>query len=211
MSEEFASIRDEYDTPGLELDQLDPDPLAQARAWLQAAVDSGEPQPNAASLATATATGRPSVRMLLVKEVDTGFIVYTNYESRKGRQLGQNPWGAICLTWPILHRQIRTEGAVERVSPDRSDAYFATRPRGAQIAALVSRQSSVLSDRGDLEQAVAEAERAFPREVPRPDDWGGYRLIPDRMEFWQGRRSRMHDRIEYRRSGEGWDLRRLFP
>ena len=211
MGGDFASIGDDYDTPGLVLDQLDPDPLAQARAWLQAAIDSGEPQPNAASLATANAAGRPSVRTLLVKTIDSGFIMYTNYASRKARQLAQNPWGAISLTWPILHRQIRAEGAVERVAATRSDAYFATRPRGAQIAALISRQSSVLASREAFDRAVAEAEDAYPGDVPRPDDWGGYRLIPDRMEFWQGRRSRMHDRIEYRRSGEGWDLRRLFP
>ncbi|HEX9855258.1 MAG TPA: pyridoxamine 5'-phosphate oxidase [Acidimicrobiia bacterium] len=207
----LEDLHDDYDTPGLEASELGADPVAAAAGWLQEAIDAAVPQANAMSLATADATGKPSVRTVLLKEVDTGFVFYSNYRSRKGDELEQNPHAAGSLTWVTIHRQVRFAGPVERVDDAMSDAYWATRPRGAQIAAAASDQSRGLSSRAELERRVADLEARHPGAVPRPADWGGYRIVPRRIEFWQGRRNRLHDRIEYRRDGGIWSARRLAP
>lgn len=206
-----ASPDPQYDTSGLHPEMLDIDPVDQARAWLDEAIVAGVRQANAASLATVSPSGRPSVRTVLLKGIDTGFVVYTNYRSRKGRHLATTPLAALGLTWVTLHRQIRVEGTVEKTSTAQSDAYFASRPRGAQIAAAVSNQSEHLESRAALEARYVDMAEHAPASVARPPHWGGYRIIPDLVEFWQGRRNRMHDRIEYRRSEDGWLRQRLSP
>ncbi len=192
--------------------QLDPDPLRQLQAWLAEAERAGCPQPEAAALATATPDGRPSARMVLVKDADArGLCFYTGYESRKGREIAENPWAALCFYWYELGRQVRAEGKVERMSPSESDAYFATRPYGAQLSAAASRQSEVVEARSRLEAEVARLRRAYPKEVPRPAHWGGYRLVPHAYEFWQHREDRLHDRFRYLLVEDGWRIDRLAP
>jgi pyridoxamine 5'-phosphate oxidase len=199
--------------PLLESD-LDPDPLAQFRAWFEEAAAAGLRVPEAMALATATPGGRPSARMVLLKGADEhGFAFYTNYGSRKGRELEENAYAALLFHWDPLGRQVRVEGAVERVSPDESAAYFRTRPRGSMLAAWASPQSEVLSGRAVLEEAVqSAAERFEGAEVPPPPHWGGYRLVPARYEFWQHQDDRLHDRIRYEPDGAaGWRRVRLAP
>jgi len=194
-------------------DLLD-DPTDQFLRWLTEAEGAGIVLPNAVALATADPDARPSVRHVLLRVVDDrGFVFYTNHESRKGRQLDENPHAAIVVFWRELDRQISVTGRVERIAEDDSDAYFATRPRGAQIGAWASPQSAVLEDRAELERRVSEAEARFAdADVPRPSHWGGYRLIPDAFEFWQGREFRLHDRFRYEREpGSGWRVERLAP
>jgi pyridoxamine 5'-phosphate oxidase len=166
-----------------------------------------------AALATADAGGRPSVRMVLLRGADDrGFVFHTNYDSRKARDLTDNPHAALCIHWPSLEEQIRVEGSVERLSDSESDAYFATRPRGSQIGAWVSKQSAVLLSRETLEEEYREAERRFEgNPVPRPPFWGGFRIIPERIEFWFGRPDRLHDRLLYVRQGSDWRIERLYP
>jgi pyridoxamine 5'-phosphate oxidase len=166
-----------------------------------------------AALATADARGRPSVRIVLVRQVDPrGFVFHTNYESRKGRELQENPVASLCFYWPTLDEQVRAEGTVERLGAAESDAYFATRPRGSQIGAWASPQSAPLAAREALEARFREMEQRFGRgPVPRPAFWGGYRLRPDRLEFWYGRPDRLHDRVLYVRDGDGWRIERLYP
>lgn len=200
-----------YEGEPLDAAQLGDDPLAAMRAWLDDAFAAGVPQPNAVSLATASDAGRPSVRTVLVKAVDTGLVFFSNYGSRKGMELDTNPWAAASFTWLTLHRQVRASGRVEQVTAEESDDYWRTRPRGAQLAAAASTQSRLLVDRAELEARVAALDAEYPDEVPRPTWWGGYRLVPVRVEFWAGRADRMHDRIEYVRDGEGWLSRRLYP
>ena len=200
-----------YDGAPLDRDSLGADPMEVARRWLEDAYVAQVPQPNAMSLATASEAGRPSVRTVLLKAIDDGFVFFTNYGSRKGDELEVNPWGACSLTWLTLHRQVRVAGRVERTSTVESDEYFATRPHGAQLAAAASAQSRVLGDRQELVDKVAQLADLYPEAVRRPQSWGGYRLIPSRMEFWQGRRDRMHDRIEFVRHGEAWMSRLLWP
>lgn len=199
--------------PLLESD-LDPDPLAQFHAWFEEAAGIGLRVPEAMALATATPDGRPSVRMVLLKGADErGFAFYTNYGSRKGRELDENGHAALLFHWDPLGRQVRVEGTVERVDADESAAYFRTRPRGSALAAWASPQSEPLSGREALEQSVRlAAERFEGAEVPRPAHWGGYRLVPGRYEFWQHRDDRLHDRIRYEPDGAGgWTRIRLAP
>lgn len=164
-------------------------------------------------LATADAQARPSARMVLLRGVDErGFVFHTNYNSRKGRELDENPHAALCFHWPTLDEQIRVEGMVERLPSDESDAYFNSRPRGSQLGAWASEQSSLLPSRETLEERYRETERRFEGlPVPRPPFWGGYRLIPSRIEFWYGRPDRLHDRVVYTREQEGWRIERLYP
>jgi pyridoxamine 5'-phosphate oxidase len=188
---------------------LHADPLEQFRRWFAEAEGAGIRAPNAMALAT----GGPSVRMVLLKEADErGFVFFTGYVSRKAAELDANPRAALLFFWDPLGRQVRVEGDVERVSDAESAAYFATRPRGAQLAALASQQSSVLSGREELDARVAELEREHDgREVPLPDHWGGFRVVPDSYEFWQHRDDRLHDRLRYRRDGDAWVVERLSP
>lgn len=193
---------------------VDPDPMRQFASWYAAGSATDVVDPNAMTLATATREGRPSARMVLLKSYDErGFVFFTNYESRKGQELLQNPFAALILYWNGLRRQIRIEGSVERIAPEESDEYFSTRPRGSRLAALASAQSSVLRDRETLERRVAEvSEELEGLEVERPVYWGGYRLCPTSIEFWQGRRDRLHDRVQYRReSDDTWAIERLSP
>ncbi|MDW8146230.1 MAG: pyridoxamine 5'-phosphate oxidase [Roseiflexaceae bacterium] len=209
----IADLRKEYTRHGLSESDIDPDPLVQFQRWFDQAVELGLIEPNAMTLATATPDGRPSARMVLLKGVDNGgFVFFTNYESRKGVELTMNPWAALVFYWPELERQVRVEGRVERISPEESDAYFASRPNGSRIGAWASRQSSVIGSRAELEQRVAELERLYAnREIPRPPFWGGFRVIPDAIEFWQGRPNRLHDRLRYRRDAGRWIIERLSP
>jgi pyridoxamine 5'-phosphate oxidase len=189
------------------------DPLEQVQAWYAAAVDAGLPEPNAMALATATPEGVPSLRYVLLKAIDArGLEFFTNYESRKGGELAANQAAAAALYWQPLHRQVRLEGRVEVLSAEESDAYFASRTRGSQLGAWASQQSREIPDRAWLEARVAEAEARFPDQVPRPPFWGGYRLLPDAVELWEGREDRLHDRARFTRApGGGWHGQRLSP
>ena len=190
---------------------LDPDPLRQFAAWFEEAGAAGVRAPEATALATAAADGRPSVRMVLLKGFDErGLVFFTGYESRKGAELAVNPRAALLFYWDPLGRQVRIEGVVERVSEAESDAYFASRPRGAQISASVSPQSRVVESRAALEALAAELE-ARGGELPRPPAWGGFRLAPQTYEFWQHRSNRLHDRLRYRHDGGRWKIERLAP
>ncbi len=213
-SEGFDALRIGYDRGRLDRASAGEDPLALFERWLREAVAAGIAEPNAMTLATADADGRPSARMVLLKDSSAqGLSFFTNYGSRKAADLEVNPRAALVFHWQPLHRQVRVEGEVSRVPPAESDAYFAGRPRGSQIGARASRQSRVLESRERLEAEVAALERRYAgREIPRPDDWGGYRLRPDAFEFWQGRPSRLHDRLRFQGDGEGgWRIERLSP
>ena len=192
---------------------VEPDPLEQFRRWYADAEAAAIRAPQAMTLASATPDGAPSARMVLLKEFDDGgFVFFTGYVSRKSAELDENPRAALLFYWDPLGRQVRIEGAVERVSEAESDAYFATRPRGAQVAASASRQSAVLADRNQLDERVAKLQDEHAGgDVPRPDHWGGYRLLPHTFEFWQHREDRLHDRLRYRRDDDGWVLERLSP
>jgi pyridoxamine 5'-phosphate oxidase len=193
--------------------QAEPDPLEQFRRWYAEAEAAGLRAPHAMALASATPDGTPSVRMVLLKGVDErGFVFYTGYVSRKGAELDANPRAALLFYWDPLGRQVRVEGGVERVTGEESDAYFATRPRAAQLAASASKQTAVLPGRDELDARVAELEREHAGDVvPRPEHWGGYRLLPDAFEFWQHREDRLHDRLRYRRDADRWIVERLSP
>lgn len=192
---------------------LDPDPVRQFEQWFAAAAQAGVRAPEAMAVATATPDGRPSQRMVLLKHFDDdGFVFFTGYESRKGHDLAANPRAALLFYWDPLGRQVRIEGHVERTTRDESERYFHSRPRGSQIAALSSNQSGVLPSRDELDARVEELEREFEgREVPLPPAWGGFRVGPETFEFWQHRENRLHDRIRYRRDGNGWMIDRLSP
>ncbi len=213
-SADWTRLRHEYEAAGLRTDSVDPDPLVQFAEWLDAAQAAGLPEPHAMTLATATPDGRPAARMVLLRGFDArGFVFYTNYASRKAAALTANSRAALVFYWPELHRQVRVEGTVARVDAAELDAYFAGRPRGSQIGAWASAQSAPIADRAALERAVAAVEQAYADQpVPRPPFWGGFRVTPECLEFWQGQPSRLHDRIRYDRSGAGgWTIQRLQP
>jgi pyridoxamine 5'-phosphate oxidase len=203
-------MADEHDRPLLEED-LDPDPLVQLQRWLADARDAGVELPEAMTLATATRDGFPSARMVLLKDAgDDGLVFYSGYESRKGRDLAENPRAALVLYWHPFGRQIRVEGSVERISAEQSDEYFRSRPLGSRLSAAISRQSEVVASRAELEHAAAELARSG-EQVARPDSWGGYRLVPELWEFWQHRVDRLHDRFRYRPGAGRWIIERLAP
>jgi pyridoxamine 5'-phosphate oxidase len=207
------ATREEYSGELLDVANVDDDPFAQFRAWFRAAEARGLPKVNAMTLATATPDGRPSARIVLLKELDDrGFVFYTNYRSRKGAELSANPRAALVVYWDALDRQVRIEGTVEEVDAASSDAYFASRPRGSQIGAIASPQSQPLASRDLLEAKVAEIEKALGGAPPqRPPTWGGYRVVPEMLEFWQGQPSRLHDRVVYRLVDGVWTKERLAP
>lgn len=210
---DLAELRRDYSNRALELESTAPTPVLQFEQWFAEALQAGEVEPNGMSLATVDSSGTPSNRIVLLKGIDEGGLCfYTNYQSRKALALDSTRRAAVCFWWTTLVRQVRAEGTIERVSEAESEAYFSSRPRASQLGALASDQSRPLASRGDLEARFAELEQHYAgREVPRPEHWGGYRLIPERFEFWQGRASRLHDRIEYQRSGHIWCRQRLAP
>lgn len=210
---DLGSMRREFEADGLSREDLANHPVSQFQTWFEDARSAGLLEPNAMSLATTGADNMPDVRTVLLKYFDdNGFVFYTNYQSRKARELDENPRAALLFPWIALNRQVRIQGSVTRVSKTESLRYFVSRPRGSQIGAWVSEQSKAIRSRGLLEQKVAEMKRKFGEgEIPLPDFWGGYRIIPERVEFWQGRPSRLHDRFEYSREGDNWRVERLQP
>ncbi|MFW6061685.1 MAG: pyridoxamine 5'-phosphate oxidase [Planctomycetota bacterium] len=214
---DFEALHKEFEGEPLQEASAGGDPMALFAHWWDEAVrtnDGSDYLPEAMTLATASPGGQPDARIVLLKDFDAnGFVFYTNYASQKGRQLEANPQAAAVIYWPWLHRQVRIRGRVRQVAPEISEAYFATRPRGSQIGAWASTQSQTLRDRETLEQRVAEVQRQYEgQDVPRPAHWGGYRIRPDEIEFWQGRPDRLHDRLRYVHSPGGeWNLQRLSP
>jgi pyridoxamine 5'-phosphate oxidase len=207
-----AELRQEYMRSGLSEDDAENDPLRLFEDWLQEAVRVALPLPNAMTLATVTPEGAPDARIVLLKGLDQGaFAFYTNYRSRKARQLEKTPAACLVFQWSELERQVRIEGAVEKVSARESDDYFASRPLGARLSATASEQSEVVASRKALEQQMDQARSRYGDKPPRPAHWGGYRLIPQRIEFWQGRADRLHDRLLYTREAAGWKIERLAP
>ena len=208
----LADQRKEYAREELDEKSVDADPIRQFQAWLDEAIAAKLPEPTAMTLATVNGRGRPSARIVLLKGVDErGFVFFTNYQSRKGKELAANPLAALTFLWKELERQVRIEGQTERVSPEESQAYYATRPLGSRIGAWASPQSEAIENRAWLEQRWAELTESHGESPPRPPHWGGYRVLPEYLEFWQGRRSRLHDRIAYSREGSAWKVSRLAP
>lgn len=209
---DLAALREEYARGGLDLADLAGDPVEMFRRWVDDAIAAGVHEPNAMVLATASPDGVPSSRMVLLKGLsDEGFVFFTNQASRKGAELADNPCCALLFPWHPLERQVRVDGSAEPLPRADVEAYFHSRPRGARLGAWASHQSRPVASRAELAAAYAEVEERFPDEVPVPEEWGGYLVRPESVEFWQGRPGRMHDRLVYRRSGEGWDVVRLAP
>ena len=205
--------RRDYEGQDLDPAAVAPDPIEQFRAWLRGAREAGIYEPEAMTVSTVDDDGRPACRFVLLRGLDDrGFSFFTNYESAKGRALARRPYAALTFGWLTLHRSVRVEGGVERLAPAESDAYFASRPRGAQLSAWASAQSTVIEGRNVLDRAMAEAEARFAGvEVPRPPHWGGFLVRPQLIELWQGRPNRLHDRVRYVREGDGWRIERLAP
>lgn len=214
QAEELARLRNEYRRARLDAADLDPDPLVQFQRWFDEARAAQIAEANAMSVASVGDDGRPSVRILLLKGLeDGGFVFYTNYESRKGREFDANPQVALCFFWAALERQVRVEGRLAKVSAQTSDAYFQVRPLGARFGAWASPQSAVITGRDVIESREHDARSRFGDAPPRPPHWGGYRVVPDVLEFWQGRENRLHDRLRYRRedAATSWRVERLAP
>lgn len=214
MSNDISGVRSEYSHSDLRESEVSPDPFQQFDVWFQQAMGLKIELANAMVVATADSQGRPTARYVLLKDYShAGFVFYTNSLSQKGRQLAENPHAALVLYWKEMHRQIRIEGAVEQISADQADNYFSTRPRGSQISAWAAPQSDIVPDRAWLHARVAELSKQFEgRSIPRPEDWAGYRVLPDLFEFWQGQENRLHDRLAYLRNDAGaWSLARLAP
>ncbi|MBD8489316.1 pyridoxamine 5'-phosphate oxidase [Echinicola sp. CAU 1574] len=210
---DIAALRTEYSLKSLNVKMLDKSPIKQFESWLDEAIKTNVNEPNAMNLATVSKDHRPSSRIVLLKGIDHGFVFYTNYDSKKGQELNHFPFAAITFFWPELQRQVRIEGKIEKVAPSLSDQYFLSRPKGSQIGAWASPQSQIIPDRTFLEKREAEIIEKFKlEEIQRPAHWGGFRLVPDLVEFWQGRTSRLHDRIQYRLKDKNtWTTNRLAP
>ena len=211
---DLSSLRRDYEAGALHRRDLDADPIKQFERWLSDAVAAGQVEPTAMTLATATRDGRPSARVVLLKAVEpNGFVFFTNYLSQKGREIEANPNVELCFFWDKLERTVRVHGTASRTSRAESEAYFRQRPRRSQIGALASNQSEIVADREMLERRFAELEKQYETtDVPTPPHWGGFRVTPETIEFWQGRRSRLHDRLRYHRGAEGaWLIERLAP
>ena len=214
MSSSYAEQRRDYTLAGLTEKDLARDPFRQFDKWFGEAEAAKLPEPNAMVLATASRDGRPAARVMLLKGLDgRGFVFYTNYESRKGRELESNPRATLLFPWIALERQVTVEGSISRVTREESETYFHSRPRTSQLGAWASQQSSIVAGRAVLEESLKAVEKKYSgQEVPLPPYWGGFRLIPDVVEFWQGRRSRLHDRLRYRRLADGtWTIERVSP
>ena len=209
----IAGLRKEYSSKLLEINKVDPNPIEQFKSWMDASIESGVLEPNAMHLSTVTAENRPSSRIVLLKGIDTGFVFFTNYESKKSRELLANPFASLTFFWPEMERQVRVEGAVEKVPGAESDEYFLSRPIESQIGAWTSPQSEEIPGRDFLEKRKEAMEKRFAsEEITRPPHWGGFRLLADKVEFWQGGPGRLHDRILYTASTDNaWILKRLAP
>ena len=208
----LSRVRREYDQSVLRKEDVAADPIEQLQRWLADAAAADPDDYTSMTLATADRDGRPSARIVLLKGCDErGLVFYTNYDSRKGRELAENPRAALVLYWAVLDRQVRIGGRVEKTSREESEAYFRSRPLGSRVGAWISRQSSVIADRSELEESAREVTERYGEDPPLPDFWGGYRVVPEEIEFWHGRPDRLHDRLRYRKADGGWVIERLSP